>query len=121
MPVKLKKSAQNAPKADTSKKSTPSNENAENDPFLSLWGGVGKVELPLTEKQKLIFSISQNKETKEVFADIRVHITSKKYTGLTSKGITVSASKFEEFCDVIATMRDEVEHYDGEDWTEDEE
>lgn len=59
----------------------------------TLWGGVGECEIPITEKQKIVFSMNRNTETGDVMMDIRTHVTSKKYTGLTSKGISVPASQ----------------------------
>ena len=69
-----------------------------------LWGGMGKCELPITEKQKIILSINKNEETGDTFLDVRTHVTSKKYTGLTSKGITVPLEKVGTFKEMLDSL-----------------
>lgn len=104
-------------KADTKPETNRAESNSEGSPFELLYGGEGNMELQLSEKQKLVFSISQNKETKDVIMDIRVHVTSKKYMGLTSKGITVSTTKLEEFSDLVGELIANAHNYHDEDHT----
>lgn len=73
-----------------------------------LWGGIGKCELPITEKQKIILSINKNEETGDVFLDVRTHVTSKKYTGLTSKGITIPLEKVGTFKEILNGLIGEI-------------
>lgn len=71
--------------------STPTEE--KSGLWETLWGGVGQMEVPITEKQKIVFSLNRNEDTGDVMMDIRTHVTSKKYVGLTSKGISVPISQ----------------------------
>lgn len=66
-----------------------------------LCGGIGKCEIPITEKQKIVLSINKNEESGDVLLDIRMHVSGKKYTGLTSKGITIPLEKTGKFKDKL--------------------
>ena len=83
-------------------------ENKKGASWSVLWGGMGKCELPITEKQKIILSINKNEETGDVFLDVRTHVTSKKYTGLTSKGITVPLEKVGTFKEILNGLIGEI-------------
>lgn len=105
----VKKRSKMALKSTEPKKNeiTPADE--KNSVWETLWGGVGQCEVPITEKQKIVLSINKNEETEDVLLDLRVHVTGKKYTGLTSKGITVPVDKSEEFFEHLDTLRGVIE------------
>ena len=58
------------------------NENIQEDKKGTSWsvlcGGMGKCELPITEKQKIILSINKNEETGVTYLYVRTSLTSKK-------------------------------------------
>ena len=89
--LKLRKKTAVEPLKEEKQEKTPNNK--KEAVWSVLWGGVGVCELSLTEKQKLIFSLNQNETTGDCVVDIRIHVTGKKYTGLTSKGITVPVDR----------------------------
>ena len=101
----VKKRSKTALKSTETKSNEITPENEKDSLWETLWGGVGQSELPITEKQKIIFSLNKNKETGDVLLDIRVHVTGKKYTGLTSKGITVPLDKSEDFFKLVADYK----------------
>lgn len=68
----------------------------------TLWGGVGKCEIPISDKQKIIISLTKNNETEEVFVDIRQYVLGKKYTGLTSKGVTIPVEDIQPLRSILA-------------------
>lgn len=78
--------------------------NKKENSWSVIFGGVGKCELDITEKSKLIFSITENQETGEKFIDIRQYVSGKKYTGLTSKGITIPLGRSDDFKGCIEQM-----------------
>ena len=83
--------------SENTKANEKTQENKKETSWSVLYGGMGKCELPITEKQKIVLSITKNEETGDAFLDVRTHVTSKKYTGLTSKGITVPLEKVGTF------------------------
>lgn len=100
----VKKRTKTALKATETKSNQITPETEKESLWETLWGGVGECEIPTTEKQKIILSINKNKETGDVMLDIRTHVTSKKYTGLTSKGITVPLEKTGTFKDMLTDL-----------------
>ena len=99
-------------KSTSESENVKTNENIQEDKkgvsWSVVWGGVGKCELPITEKQKIVLSITKNEETGDVFLDVRTHVTSKKYTGLTSKGITVPLEKVGTFKEMLDGLIGEI-------------
>ena len=65
-------------------------------------------ELSIAEGVKLVFSVSKANDGNP-HIDIRTHITSEKYTGMTKKGINFDIEFLEEFKQIIEFIDEELQ------------
>lgn len=65
-------------------------------------------ELPVDENVKLVFSVARKGDYGLPHIDIRTHITSENYTGLTKKGINFDTDYLMDFAEIINTIISEL-------------
>lgn len=65
-------------------------------------------ELEIADGIKLVFSVSKTFEGNP-HVDIRTHITTERYTGLTTKGINFDVESLEEFRNILESLDSELE------------
>ncbi|MBO8161118.1 MAG: hypothetical protein H0Z24_05730 [Thermosipho sp. (in: Bacteria)] len=58
-------------------------------------------ELEISDKSKLVFSVSKAEDSNIPHLDIRLHVTSNKYTGLTKKGINFPIEWLPDFLEIL--------------------
>lgn len=66
-------------------------------------------ELQISDTAKLVFSVSRKGDDGLPHIDIRLHVTSEQYTGLTKKGITFDTEYLYDFMEIVADINKELE------------
>lgn len=66
-------------------------------------------ELQITDNSKLVFNVSRAGEYGLPHLDIRLHVTSPQYTGMTKKGINFDCEFLYDFMEIINDINKELE------------
>jgi metal-dependent HD superfamily phosphatase/phosphodiesterase len=106
--LQVAKSTESAPKKQE-KAEKPKKEKAEKLPPDTYAPMLEARELQISDTAKLVFSVSRKGEDGLPHIDIRLHVTSEQYTGLTKKGITFNTEYLYDFMEIVNDMNKELE------------
>lgn len=93
------------PKKLVPKKKEANKETKEKPTYIDL---IKPRELEIADGVKLVFSVSKTPEG-DPHLDIRTHITTERYTGLTTKGINFNVENLEEFKNILEDVDSELD------------
>jgi len=108
MKLNIKKLVKSAPKEEP-KKTTPKKETTKELPPDTYKPMLKERELQISDTAKLVFSVSRKGDDGLPHIDIRLHITSEQYTGLTKKGINFDTEYLYDFMEIVADINKELE------------